>query len=210
MTASVCSDGGVCLTESLHNKFCVCVCLKWRQVCRYYDFFLFVTYCASGIFLTCAVSRSQCVFVSAAEKQSSHCKGETEKRREKLMCCCLFSYPAGLCVQLWPKSTPEVTAMAQFSSDRCSMSSALIWLWSDSRAAIFGSSLNASMENRCPLGVVFFFLFLILFSLLCLQTRCAAAVKQTNKQVCLCSKWLTDVGAVERQACGDRKMLVKM
>lgn len=136
---------------------CVCVCLKWRQVCRYYDFFLFITYFASGIFLTCAVSRSQCVFVSAAEKQSFHWKGETEKRREKLMCCCLFSYPAALCVRLWPKSTPEVTAMAQFSSDRCSMSSALIWLWSDSRAAIFGSSLNASMENRCPLGVVFLF-----------------------------------------------------
>lgn len=52
--------------------------------------------------------------------------------------------------------------------------------------------------------------FSIIFSHLCLQTRCAVAVKQTNKQGCLCNKWLTDVGAVERQPREDVKLFVKM
>lgn len=76
----------------------------------------------------------------------------------------------------------------------------------DFQAAIFRGSLNASMENRCPVVKG----FSILFSHLCLQTRCAAAVKQTNKQLCLCNKWLTDAGAVERPPYEDVKVFVKM
>lgn len=50
----------------------------------------------------------------------------------------------------------------------------------------------------------------ILFSHFCLQTRCAVAVKQTNKQVCLYNKWLPDVGAVERQPCEYVQLFVRM
>lgn len=36
----------------------------------------------------------------------------------------------------------------------------------------------------------------ILLSHLYQQTRCAVSVKQINKQVCLCEKWLTDMEVV--------------
>lgn len=43
--------------------------------------------------------------------------------------------------------------------------------------------------------------FSILFSRLCLQTRCVVVVKQTNKQSCLCNnKWLGDVGSSRKAA----------
>lgn len=50
--------------------------------------------------------------------------------------------------------------------------------------------------------------FSILLSHLCLQTRCAVAVKQTNKQVYLCNKCLAEAGAVEKQPCEAVKQFV--
>lgn len=117
-------------------------------------------------------------------------------------------------VWLWPKSTPEVIPMTQRSFETCSASSALIWLWSDFQAEIFWGSLNASMENRCPLVKGFRF------------SSPTSAYKQDvllqwSKQISKSvfvkkKKWLTDVWAVEKKAalgrcetvCEDLKWLV--
>lgn len=115
--------------------------------------------------------------------------------------CYASSGPVGRCDS--PTVNPPLRLQPCSCVQTWSGSSSLIWLWNDFQAAVFWASLNASMENRCPTGEDF-------FSILSTPTSAykqdvAAAVRQTNQQVCLCWKWLADFlscrKAVLRRKC---------
>lgn len=73
--------------------------LQWWQVWGYFDFFSYISYFASGTFLTRIVQRvpPKASSLMVLVVVSLYSKGETKEREEKLICCCLFGNPAGLC-----------------------------------------------------------------------------------------------------------------
>lgn len=122
------------------------------------------------------------------------------------MCCYSFRSPVGRCSALNPPpphrvcNHDAVVFWNMFSE--LSLNLTLEWL---SGSNLLGL-IKCKHGEQMPTGEG----FSILLSHLCLQTRCAVAVKQTNKQVCLCNKWFTDVGAVARQLCEDVKLFVTL